>query len=345
MCRILTEAVIAILLHLLWKVKMKLKQKLGLGLFLCLSIFMVITAIVRISALRHTTHALGAAIDAIDVTWKLFWQQVEACIAVLMVSFTAFRSIFMAESSKNRDKEAKPWYSTRQRILRLRRKAASDEQSENSLPAIPGATLTGMRTFIRGGQDTSTTRSETVYAESSDGRPLPKHPEEAASAVLCYGAIEAPLAQPRALIGGHFVSALTGVCITKLFSLLPSEDRVDSLRWLAGSLSTAVAIVAMQLTRTMHPPAGATALLAAISPDIYDLSWYYLPVILLSSFLVLVTALLFNNIQRRYPMFWIAPAVPAIAQPSPALGAPLETRFVREPHPQTVALDRHPSLV
>ncbi|KAJ3997500.1 HPP family-domain-containing protein [Lentinula boryana] len=79
-----------------------------------------------------------------------------------------------------------------------------------------------------------------------------------ASAVLCYGAIEAPLAQPRALMGGHFISALTGVCITKLFGLLPTEQRLDQLRWLAGSLSSATAIVLMQMTTTTHPPAGAT---------------------------------------------------------------------------------------
>lgn len=47
---------------------------------------------------------------------------------------------------------------------------------------------------------------------------------QGASAVLCYEAIEAPLAQPRALIGGHFISALVGICITKLFGLLPSNS-------------------------------------------------------------------------------------------------------------------------
>ncbi|KAF9810166.1 hypothetical protein IEO21_07097 [Rhodonia placenta] len=140
-----------------------------------------------------------------------------------------------------------------------------------------------------------------------------------ASAVLCYGAIEAPLAQPRALVFGHFISALLGLCITKLFSLSP---HFQSLRWLAASLSTSVAIVAMQITGTTHPPAGATALLPALDDDIWALSWYYLPVVLLSSMLVLATALLNNNIQRRYPVFWIAPATPPMAKPSPALGAP-----------------------
>ncbi|KAJ5410906.1 uncharacterized protein N7487_005265 [Penicillium crustosum] len=128
-----------------------------------------------------------------------------------------------------------------------------------------------------------------------------------ASAVLVYGSIEAPLAQPRALIGGHFLSALVGICITKLFSLMPNEEKFNSLRWLAASLSSAVAIVVMQITETTHPPAGATALLPAVDEAVWALSWYYLPVVLLSSTMILVVALILNNIQRRYPVFWINP--------------------------------------
>jgi CBS-domain-containing membrane protein len=126
------------------------------------------------------------------------------------------------------------------------------------------------------------------------------------------------------LIGGHFISALVGICITKLFSLIPSESRFDNLRWLAASLSSAVAIIVMDITKTTHPPAGATALLPATNNDVYNLSWYFLPVVLLSSAIVLATALLINNIQRRYPMFWITPAVPAAVGSSPSLGAPGE---------------------
>ncbi|KAJ8072284.1 hypothetical protein AAF712_007740 [Marasmius tenuissimus] len=141
-----------------------------------------------------------------------------------------------------------------------------------------------------------------------------------ASAVLVYGAIEAPLAQPRALVGGHFIGALIGVCITKLFLLLPSEEQYLQYQWLAGSLACATAIVAMQITVTTHPPAGATALLAATSKEIRDLGWYYLPVILLSSTLALAVALLINNIQRRYPAYWVdlpSPAVPPKPEPAP----------------------------
>ncbi|KIJ70017.1 hypothetical protein HYDPIDRAFT_73506, partial [Hydnomerulius pinastri MD-312] len=136
-----------------------------------------------------------------------------------------------------------------------------------------------------------------------------------ASAVLVYGAIETPLAQPRALLGGHFISALLGICISKLFRLLP-PDRYLDLQWLAGSLAVSVAIVAMQVTKTTHPPAGATALLAAVNQEVVDMSWYLLPVVLLSSALALVVALVVNNIQRRYPVFWFTPIVPPPAKPS-----------------------------
>ncbi len=79
---------------------------------------------------------------------------------------------------------------------------------------------------------------------------------QGASAVLIYGAVDAPLAQPRMLVWGHFIGALIGVCITKLFHLLPTEERFQSLVWLAGSLSCALSVVAMQITGTTHPPAG-----------------------------------------------------------------------------------------
>ncbi|KAJ5908323.1 hypothetical protein N7495_001005 [Penicillium taxi] len=138
-----------------------------------------------------------------------------------------------------------------------------------------------------------------------------------ASAVLVFGSIESPLAQPRALIFGHFFSALTGLCVTKLFSLMPDQARFENFRWLAASLSTAIAIVVMQLTGTTHPPAGATALLPATNDDVWNLSWYFLPVVLLSSAILMACALLLNNVNRRYPVFWFTPYPPPIPTPAP----------------------------
>ena len=128
-----------------------------------------------------------------------------------------------------------------------------------------------------------------------------------ASAILSYNTIETPLAQPRNLVFGHFLSALVGMCITKLFELLPSAE-FDKLRWLAGSISVGAASVVMGMTKTVHPPAGATALLCATLPEITELGWWYLALVLLGCMLMLVSALIINNIARRYPIYWWTPA-------------------------------------
>ncbi|KAI0046951.1 HPP family protein [Auriscalpium vulgare] len=141
-----------------------------------------------------------------------------------------------------------------------------------------------------------------------------------ASAVLIYGAIDAPLAQPRPLVAGHFIGALIGVAITKLFLHLP-PPRFEQLRWLAAALSCATAIVAMQITETTHPPAGATALLPAVDAAFTELGWYYLPVVLLSSALALAVALVINNVRRRYPAYWIVPPKLVPTAPGPGMGA------------------------
>ena len=132
---------------------------------------------------------------------------------------------------------------------------------------------------------------------------------QGASAILCYGSIDVPLAQPRSLVGGHFLSAFIGICVTKIFDVSFDDDS-NQLQWVAGSMAVAVALVAMQATKTTHPPAGATALLPCVDPAVWAIHWYYLPVVLLSSVIILVTALGLNNIQRHYPKFWLTPTKP-----------------------------------
>jgi len=120
-----------------------------------------------------------------------------------------------------------------------------------------------------------------------------------ASAVLVYGAIASPLAQPRNLCGGHFFSALIGVACFKVLPEMPE---------LASALAVSLAITVMHLTRTLHPPGGATALIAVIGSErIHDLGFYYAVVPALSgALLMLVVALLVNNLAptRQYPEFW-----------------------------------------
>lgn len=117
-----------------------------------------------------------------------------------------------------------------------------------------------------------------------------------ASSVLVYGVIQSPLAQPRNLIGGHLVSAFIGVTVQKL-----APDVV----YITAPLAVSLSIVLMQATKTLHPPGGATALIAVTgSAAIKNLGyWYVLSPVLSGSLILLIVALFFNNItaSRKYP--------------------------------------------
>ena len=82
------------------------------------------------------------------------------------------------------------------------------------------------------------------------------------------------------------------------------SSNFEDIRWLAGATSCGLASAVMTLTKTVYPPAGATALLAAVDPTLSRLGWYLLPLVVLSAALTLVTSLLLNNIQRQYPVYW-----------------------------------------
>ncbi|KAF4625518.1 hypothetical protein G7Y89_g12647 [Cudoniella acicularis] len=126
-----------------------------------------------------------------------------------------------------------------------------------------------------------------------------------AAAILEYHTIESPLSQPRNAILGQTFAAIIGVSITKLFQL---NSDFENLRWIAGALSVGLTSAFMGFTKTIHPPAGATALLAATSPDITDLGWFLIPLIMLGSGLMVGVACIINNIQRQYPIYWWTPA-------------------------------------
>ncbi len=117
-----------------------------------------------------------------------------------------------------------------------------------------------------------------------------------ASSVLVYGVIQSPLAQPRNLLGGHLVSAVIGVSVMKL---------LPDIIWLTAPLAVALSIIAMQYTKTLHPPGGATALIAVTgSAKIKMLGYSYVIFPVLSgAFLLFLVALVVNNMtsERDYP--------------------------------------------
>lgn len=122
-----------------------------------------------------------------------------------------------------------------------------------------------------------------------------------ASAVLIYGAPHLEFSQPRNFLGGHAISTFVGVLVYQYLSF-----DIAVLSAIAVSFS----IMAMHLTRTMHPPGGATALIAIIGSDeIHELGLTLIISPILSGSLVMFAiALLVNNLStnpdRHYPKYW-----------------------------------------
>ena len=115
----------------------------------------------------------------------------------------------------------------------------------------------------------------------------------ATSIVLVIGSPEAEPAQPRALIGGHVVATLVGLAVLKL---------AGPHAW-AAAAAVGLAILAMYVTGTFHPPAGINPLLVVSN----NLPWSFLFVPVLAGALLLTAfAYLWHRwIRRPWPRRWL----------------------------------------
>ena len=116
-----------------------------------------------------------------------------------------------------------------------------------------------------------------------------------ASTVLLFGAPNSPLAQPRNLIFGNLLGAVSAVAFVTFFGTSP----------LVSGFAVASAIALGQIFRCLHPPAGAVALLGVSSnaPPLFIL----IP-ILTGSLLLLFMAVVFHRIsinEADYPLHWL----------------------------------------
>src|SRR5436189_2099910 len=108
----------------------------------------------------------------------------------------------------------------------------------------------------------------------------------ATSIVLVIGSPDVEPAQPRALIGGHLISALVGLAVLKL---------TGPQAW-AAATAVGLAILAMYVTGTFHPPAGINPLLVVSG----NLPWTFLLVpVLAGAVLLTAYALLWHRWVRR----------------------------------------------
>ncbi|MCH4246635.1 MAG: HPP family protein [Acinetobacter populi] len=116
-----------------------------------------------------------------------------------------------------------------------------------------------------------------------------------ASCVILYAVSQSPLAQPRNVILGHFISALIGLLFLKFFS--------TSMLSIAFAVGCATA--AMQLLKCVHPPAGANPLVILLTANTVQYDWIFLLFPTLSGAILLVLiACIVNNIGRhqKYPV-------------------------------------------
>jgi len=119
-----------------------------------------------------------------------------------------------------------------------------------------------------------------------------------ASTLLLFVLPEAPLSQPRAVIGGHLLASLIALACLALFGP----------HWWAVGAATGLAVGGMMLTRTVHPPAGSNAIIVFLAKPGWAL---LLSSTLCGTVLLVVIAMLYHRATRRhrYPRYWrLAPA-------------------------------------
>lgn len=113
------------------------------------------------------------------------------------------------------------------------------------------------------------------------------------SIVLVLGMPEAEAAQPRAVVGGHVVSALVGVVVLALFGT--SQP--------AAAAAVGIAMVAMRVTGTLHPPAAINPIIVVV--EAMRPSFVLVPVAL-GAVLLVGYAFGWHNLARRrsWPLRW-----------------------------------------
>lgn len=117
-----------------------------------------------------------------------------------------------------------------------------------------------------------------------------------ASSVLLFAAPHGTLSQPWAVLGGHTISAVVGVSCGLLIAN----------QYYAAAIAVGISIGCMHYLRCLHPPGGATALVAVIGGnEVQSLGYQFVvePVLINASVLVVVAIIInFPFAARRYPL-------------------------------------------
>jgi CBS-domain-containing membrane protein len=108
-----------------------------------------------------------------------------------------------------------------------------------------------------------------------------------ATFVLVFALPESPLVKPRNIIGGYLIATIIGITFYQLMGNNP----------LSLGLAFGLSFVLMQLTKTLHPPAGSVPLLIMFS----EIDWsFVISPILLGVILILIYEKFYSFVLKKF---------------------------------------------
>lgn len=120
--------------------------------------------------------------------------------------------------------------------------------------------------------------------------------------VLIYDLHFSPYSQPRNVFGSHVMASFIGVCVRKAGNVLGVPIFVQ------GPVAVALALFSMNIAVCIHPPGGATALIAVIGGSAIEaLGFGYVLTCAGAATICIIIASITNNLfrTRQYPKYWI----------------------------------------
>lgn len=108
-----------------------------------------------------------------------------------------------------------------------------------------------------------------------------------ATFVLVFALPESPLVKPKNIVGGYLIATITGLIFYQLFGNTP----------LSLGLAFGISFVLMQLTKSLHPPAGSIPLLIMFSTPEWN---YILTPILVGVLLILIYEKFYTLILKKF---------------------------------------------
>jgi CBS domain-containing membrane protein len=132
---------------------------------------------------------------------------------------------------------------------------AGSSRWTDALPSLPGSSLRHAAIAALGAfGGIALTGYLTARLLGADGQTPVLMAPLAASSVILFVLPSSPIGRPWSIVVGHVVSAVVGITVARYVPNL----------LIASGLSVALSIVAMTLTRSLHPPGGSTALIAVL---------------------------------------------------------------------------------